>query len=145
MLAFDTNIVFYAVNRQSKHNSRAVGFLESLRGVNAVVVSELMLTELYRLLRNPTINPSPLSSEEASRVVQTFRRHPKWRLVGLPPHSRRFHDQVWRKALEPDFPYRKIYDVRLGLSLIEQGVTDFATANLKDFEHLGFARVWNPL
>jgi hypothetical protein len=29
--------------------------------------------------------------------------------------------------------------------LIEQGVTDFATVNTKDFEGIGFARVWNPL
>jgi len=25
------------------------------------------------------------------------------------------------------------------------GVTEFATANVKDFEGFGFARVWNPI
>lgn len=31
------------------------------------------------------------------------------------------------------------------LALHAFGVTEFATANVKDFEGLGFARVWNPV
>ena len=30
-------------------------------------------------------------------------------------------------------------------TLLAHGVTDFATANVEDFEGLGFRRVWNPL
>ncbi len=30
-------------------------------------------------------------------------------------------------------------------TLLQQGVTEFATVNLKDFQDLGFERVWNPL
>jgi len=29
--------------------------------------------------------------------------------------------------------------------MTSQGVTEFATVNTKDFEGLGFRRVWNPL
>lgn len=29
--------------------------------------------------------------------------------------------------------------------LIQQGVTEFATVNEKDFRDCGFQRVWNPL
>jgi hypothetical protein len=29
--------------------------------------------------------------------------------------------------------------------LIQQGVTEFATVNEKDFRNCGFQRVWNPL
>ena len=36
-------------------------------------------------------------------------------------------------------------DARLALTLRHHGVTEFATANLKDFEGFGFAKVWNPL
>jgi hypothetical protein len=43
------------------------------------------------------------------------------------------------------FARRRIYDARLALSLLRQGVTAFATANVKDFEEFGFNRVWNPL
>ena len=43
------------------------------------------------------------------------------------------------------FARRRVYDARLALSLRRQGVTEFATANVKDFEGFGLARVWNPL
>jgi len=31
------------------------------------------------------------------------------------------------------------------LSVLAQGVTEFATVNTKDFKRFGFERVWNPL
>ncbi len=34
---------------------------------------------------------------------------------------------------------------RTALALQAFGVTEFATANIKDFEGLGFAKVWNPI
>ena len=42
-------------------------------------------------------------------------------------------------------PRRRIFDARQAYSLLHQGVRSFATANVKDFEGLGFERVWNPL
>ncbi|HNQ87881.1 MAG TPA: hypothetical protein PKM73_04530 [Verrucomicrobiota bacterium] len=41
--------------------------------------------------------------------------------------------------------FRRIYDARCTLTLTAQGVTEFATVNVKDYESLGFRRVWNPL
>jgi hypothetical protein len=35
--------------------------------------------------------------------------------------------------------------LRLGLSLVRYGVTDFATVNTKDIQGMGFVNVWNPL
>jgi hypothetical protein len=32
-----------------------------------------------------------------------------------------------------------------GTKLLHHGVTEFATANVKDFAKVGFKRVWNPL
>ncbi len=39
----------------------------------------------------------------------------------------------------------KIYDTRSALTMIAQGVTEFATVNVKDFEMQGFCKVWNPI
>jgi len=47
--------------------------------------------------------------------------------------------------VQKNFARRRIYDTRLALSLIHSGVTEFATANPKDFAGLAFRRVWNPL
>jgi hypothetical protein len=52
---------------------------------------------------------------------------------------------LWKRAGVHDFPRRKIIDLRTSMVLIEQGVREFATANVKDFADVGFDRVWNPL
>lgn len=45
----------------------------------------------------------------------------------------------------PQFARRRLFDVRTALTLIACGVNAFATANLKDFQGLGFKRGRNPL
>jgi uncharacterized protein len=40
---------------------------------------------------------------------------------------------------------RRLYDTRSALTMTAQGVTEFATMNVKDFKGLGFRKVWNPL
>ena len=62
-----------------------------------------------------------------------------------PLDGRAFHDRLWRVAAGAGFPQSRIFDARLGLSLSSQGVTEFATANVKDFAGLGFEKVWSPL
>jgi hypothetical protein len=66
-------------------------------------------------------------------------------LLGFDPDSAGLHDELWRLATPESFARRRIYDARLALSLRRQGVTEFATANVKDFQGFGFARVWSPL
>ena len=53
--------------------------------------------------------------------------------------------EVWKKAASPAFARRRVFDARLGLSLVRQGVTEFATRNVPDFRDLGFTRVFDPL
>jgi hypothetical protein len=66
-------------------------------------------------------------------------------LAGFSANGRHVHDSLRNHARKPEFTFRKRYDVRTALILREHGVTDFATINLKDFEGLGFRRVWNPV
>ncbi|MFM9194935.1 MAG: VapC toxin family PIN domain ribonuclease, partial [Planctomycetia bacterium] len=54
-------------------------------------------------------------------------------------------DEVWDHATKSGFAFRRIIDLRLARTLIHHGVTEFATANVKDFAKLGLERVWNPL
>lgn len=110
-----------------------------------VVLSELVLLELYGLLRNPATMPKPRSAAEAVALCGAFRSHPRWQVVGLPSDSREFHDAFWPRLAEPGFARRRAFDWRTALSLLQQGVDEFATANVRDFEGFGFRRVWNPL
>jgi predicted nucleic acid-binding protein len=145
MLSIDTNILFPASQSAAPLHDRAHGWLESLGGRKDVALSELMLAEVYGLLRNPAIQPRPLSAPAAAGIIESYRRHPHWRIIGFPSDGRKFHDAVWKKAAEPGLAYRRLYDLRLAFSLMHQGVEEFATINVKDFQNLGFRRVWNPL
>ncbi len=145
MLAIDANILFYALNSASPDHLAAMRFLQEHESREDVAISEFTLVELYVLLRNPAILDRPLGESDAAAVVRAYRRHPRWRLLGFPPESQALHDAVWEMAGRPPFARRRIIDVRTAFTLLRQGVKEFATANVKDFEDLGFAHVWNPL
>jgi predicted nucleic acid-binding protein len=145
MIAVDTNILLPAVEQRHPNGAHARAFLNAHRDSDDIAISEFVLVELYGLLRNPSVVARPLSAVEAARVCGAFRRHPRWLLLGFPPDSVALHDALWSRVRERPFARRRIYDLRLGLSLLLHGVTDLATVNVKDFEGLGFHRVWNPL
>ena len=145
MTSFDTSILLYSFRRASPFHDRARAFLEDLTPRDDVAVSELVLVEFYTLLRNPAVLDRPLPAAAAVEIVQSYRRHPRWMLVGFDSDSAALHDELWRLAAKARFARRRIYDARLALSLRRQGVTEFATANMKDFSSFGFDRVWNPV
>ncbi|MCH7224894.1 type II toxin-antitoxin system VapC family toxin [Haloferula sp. A504] len=146
MISIDTNILFHAFNIDSPFHGRAYEWLASQGGSEQVAISEFVLAELYRLAGNPvTARSGPLDARAAAALVDSYRSHPRWMLVGFPQNSRELHDRMWRIASESGFAYRRLYDLRTALTLLDHGVTDFATTNTRDFEGLGFAKVWNPL
>lgn len=145
MLSIDTNLLLHGFNEDSPRHAAAHAWLRSIAGNEEVAISELILAELYGLLRNPAVLTNPLSADDAVEVIQTYRTHPRWRLVGFPIESRPLHDALWRRARVSGFAFRQLYDARAALTMTSQGVTEFATLNVKDFEGLGFRRVWNPL
>jgi len=145
MISIDTNILLPAVESGNPNHTKAAAFLESLEERDDVVLSEFILLELYVLLRNPAVLAKPLSANAGVDVCEAFRHHPHWQILGFPPDSRPFHDQLWPRLREKNFSRRRTYDWRASLSLIRQCVTDFATVNTKDFDSFGFRKVWNPL
>ena len=145
MLSIDANLLLYGYNEDSPRHELALTFLTELGAREDVAISELVLTEFYALLRNPAVLTKPLQPGEAVRVVQQYRQHPRWALFGCGTDSAELHDELWSLAKRADFSRRRIYDARTALSLRRQGVTEFATANVRDFKGFGFKRVWNPL
>lgn len=140
--AIDTNLLLYALNASAPEHGRATAFLKSRRDDSDTLLSELVLVELYVLLRNASVVRSPLSAPVAAGSVERFRRHPRWRLVD---HDPTVMQALWKHAATPGFARTRIFDVRLALGLRAHGVEAFATANTKDFQEFGFQKVWNPL
>ncbi|MDD5200868.1 MAG: hypothetical protein PHC88_13820 [Terrimicrobiaceae bacterium] len=141
MIGIDTNILIYARAAASPWQKSAIAFLESLAADPNVVIAELVLVEFYLALRNPAVFSPSLGAAEATAECKIFRHHPSWALV---EHAD-VMEKVWLLAGRPDFARRRMIDARLALTLQIHGVTDFATANPKDFQSFGFKRVWNPL
>ena len=127
-------------------NTTGRRFFASLPAVTGTVaICELVLVELYVLLRNPAVLKNPLDPAEAVPIIQTFRQHPAWRLVDYPGDTSSVMNDVWHRAGQPNIGRRVVFDARLALTLRHHGVTEFATRNEIHFTGFGFARVWNPL
>jgi uncharacterized protein len=141
MTSLDANVIIYSLNKDMPQHDAARSFLLSLSDSDDVVIAEQVLVEVYLLIRNPSVFPSPFSSKEAAHVCEQYRSNPRWRLVECMP----IMSEVWRHAAAPAFARRRIIDARLALTLCAAGVTDFATCNVKDFTGFGFNRVWDPL
>ena len=140
MRSLDTNILLYAFNTDCEEFERAHGLLEELRDANDVVICELVLVELYLLVRNQAVLREPLSAGEAAQLCEIYRAHPRWRLVDNAP----IMGDVWRKAAIEGSARRWIVDARLAFTLLHHGVTELITRNAKDFREFGFERVWDP-
>lgn len=145
MISIDANILLFSYSEAAPQHAAARAFIESMAVREDVALSEFILSEVYLHLRNPAVLAAPLGPSEAVAVIQRYRQHPRWHVLGFPPRSRALHSILWKAAAAPRFARRRIYDLRTAFCLQAFGVTDFATANVKDFENAGFARVWNPL
>lgn len=141
MISIDTNVLLYAQNRDCAEHMAAVAFLAECARRDDVAICELVLVELYQLLRNPTVLERALDAPEAADVCQAFRRNPRWALIENAPVM----DRVWTFAAQPGVARRRLFDARLGFTLRHHGVREFATRNVKDFGGFGFDRVWDPI
>ena len=142
MISFDSHILFAALESTATHHEKARAFINVHAVRDDVVVCEPVLTEVYTLLRNPKICSNPLNARDAVAVIQSLRKNPSWRVVD---YVHELADEVWRFVAHDSFAYKRIYDLRIALTLRRHGVQEFATRNAKDFQGLGFKRVWDPL
>ena len=145
MTSCDTNILFVALEESRPGHDTARRFLESHAADDSFALCELVLLELYGLLRNPITSARPLGPEQAVRLLDQLRSNPAWQVLDYPGAEAGLMPQLWSAAAAPGFARRKVYDVRLALTLRHHGVAEFATVNVRDFEGFGFTRLWNPL
>jgi uncharacterized protein len=144
-ISADTNLFIHAADPDSKSHGVAREFFSKLQtnqDGSEFVLCELVLIELYMQLRNAAIFEKPYSARESAAYCNALKRNPRWRCIDYDSSVSR---ELWRWAEQTSSGFRRIIDARLGLTLRHHGVTHFATANTKDFQEFGFARVWDPL
>ena len=143
MISMDSNLLLYSLNPDSVWHEGSVSFLRQNLGIPTVrvAITDYVLVELYVLLRNPAVMAKALTARAARDLVTAY-----WDVPNvLRVENANVMDEVWKLAGGRDFGHRRVFDARLALTLRQVGVTQFATANVKDFEGWGFEKVWNPL
>ena len=140
MLSADTNIFVYAADPDSPRHEAARAFLLNCR--EDFAVCQLVLVELYMLLRNPVVFKRPYSASEAAGYCNALAESPHWKCLDYEPPV---VQHLWAWASHTAKGYRGIIDARLALTLRHHGVTRFATFNTRDFQGFGFIEVWDPL
>ena len=142
MRSCDTNILLYSLNRDCGEHRAAVAYMEQVAEAGDFAICELVLVELYLLLRTPAVLSRPLGAIEAWKVVNRYRTNPHWQVIDYPGSLMR---RIWERAGSQDFPRRAIFDARLALTLRHHGVKEFATRNVNHFRGYGFMKVVNPI
>ena len=127
MMSFDTNLVVHAVNSDSPSHKAARKFLQTVGEQRNVVVCELMLVEVFLKLCNGRIFKRPMTTKQAGEYCETLRANQNWLLVESAPVM----DEVWTWTQQRNFAFRRLIDIRLGLTLRYHDVTKFATTNTK--------------
>ena len=140
MISVDTSIIVYALNTRMPQHEKALEFIAALHDRDDVAICELILVEVYLLIRNPAVFPRPYGAAEAVEVCTSYRDNPRWMLVGC----RDVMERAWEGASAAGVARRQIIDARVALTLRAAGVTELATANVDDFGGFGFRRVWDP-
>jgi predicted nucleic acid-binding protein len=88
MISFDTNLLLYSLNQDCAEYNDARAFFATLpTNSGTVAICELVLVELYVLLRNPAVLKHSLGSADAVSIIQAFRQHPTWALLDYPGDS----------------------------------------------------------
>jgi uncharacterized protein len=138
----DTNIFLYYLDSSCPEHAKARDYVENIWRDKNFIISDLVLIELYVLLRNPKVLRGPLSSKEAADCCQRLRANSGWQVLesvsGVMP-------EIWANYAETIPSAWQIYDLRLGLSLKRAGVKVFATRNTRDFKMVGFEELINPI
>jgi len=138
----DTNVLLYYLNRDCPEQAAAARYLQANWNRQDFAICELVLVELYVLLRSRAVLSKPLRPAAALNVIRRFRRHPHWAIIDYPG---KLMDAIWKQAEAPGFPVRGVFDARLAHTLLHHGVREFATRNTKHFQHFGFEKLINPI
>ncbi len=143
MLVFDTNILVYAVHRDSPFHSACFDFLEESRGNSepafltwGVCYEFLRVTTHLRILR------SPMSMREAWQFLEDLLEEPNFGML----HPTQRHGAVLSEIIEefPDLRGSISHDVHTAVLMREHGITRICSRD-SDFRRFPFLTVIDPV
>jgi uncharacterized protein len=141
--SLDTNILIYASNEDAPEHKKAQKIVESLLdNAEEWIISDQVLVETYRALRNPVVLQKPLDPTGAWELVNFYREE-----AGC---QRCCYDLEMWPRLETHlkssrFEAKRTFDAILAVTLVGNAVDTFYTRNTKDFKQFGFRTLINPI
>lgn len=143
MNSLDTNILIYAVNADCQEHERAIAIYQSmLDSPEEWILSDQVLFEFYRALRNSRILEHPLGHHEALDQITILREKSG---IQHCAYETDFWPDLFRDHSNKNPKSSHIFDRVLAVTLRKNGVTCFYTRNTKDFLGAGFEHLVNPL
>ncbi len=143
MNSLDTNILIYAVNQDCEEHAKAKEVYEELlENPSEWIISDQILFEFYRALRNPVIFESPLPHQAALKQIRFLREE-----AGILhcAYDHKLWDTLMVGVQKGISKSVRIFDHVLGTTLLVNGVNTFYTRNTKDFKSFAFSRLINPI
>ena len=131
----DTNILIYALDRESDFHQQALRILMS-----SGVVCWQNLTEFYAIVTDKKRIKTPLSPQVTIRELNTLLNKFSLEIVG--PNLRT--KELWFKLLKSnDTKGQIVHDIFLAATLLSNGIDTLITENTKDFSKIRDLKVVN--
>ena len=80
----DSNILFAVLHADAPGHAQARAYLDAQQHNEEYRICELVLMEVYGLLRNPKVVDQPLSPAKAVQAIQALRAQPYWLTIDYP-------------------------------------------------------------
>lgn len=143
MNSLDTNILIYAINSGCEEHGRAKQVYETmLTNATDWIISDQVLFELYRGLRNSKILERPLSHRQALQQIEFLREDSGVLHCAYQTH---FWKHLTQGFIDIERKSAHIFDRILAITLLQNGVNTFYTRNTKDFASFNFKTLVNPI
>lgn len=142
MKSLDTNLLIYAANEGCEEHVVARELAEALLAEpQEWMLSDQVLFEYYRALRNPLILERPLSAGQAAKQVRFLREEAGCLHCA---YSLDLWDSVSPHLSKESLRGIGVFDAILAVTLQANGITRFYTRNVSEFKRFGFFEVIDP-
>jgi toxin-antitoxin system PIN domain toxin len=143
MNSLDTNILIYAVNSDCVEHISAKQIYEAmLDRPHEWILSDQVLFEFYRGLRNPKILERPLNHQQAMKQIEFLRENSG---VQHCAYETAFWGSFTQEFSKVQPKASHIFDQVLAVTLRQHGVETFYTRNTTDYSTAGFKFLVNPI
>ncbi len=132
----DTNILVYAINKNSPKHIRAKEFLED--NINNLTVAHQNIIEAVKVLTQPKFI-RPMKSKDAIEAILAIAENCQ---IIFPKSGTEFITLELIKKL--NLVGNRIFDAYLAATALINGIDTIATDNVKDFSKITQIKVTNP-